>query len=164
MIPSHLRLLVAICALAIGQGALAQSKPAAVDSAKRRDIVKLMQLSGAGDMGAQVAQQMIPALKQSMADVPEEFWTQFAAKIKADALIERLVPIYDRNLTASDIKQLIAFYESPIGKKLIQAQPKIMQESMEAGRQWGMEIAREAMREIEAKGYGKSSKDAKDSK
>ncbi len=139
--------------VALGSGrALAQS--AAKGASKTEDIRKLMQLSGAGDLGAQMAKQMIPALKQAAPGVPEAFWSQFAAKIKGDDLVDLIVPIYEKHLTADEVKQLITFYQSPVGKKMVQVQPQIVQESMDAGRQWGIKLAEEAMREIHEKGYG----------
>jgi len=42
---------------------------------------------------------------------------------------------------------MIAFYESEIGKKMVEKTPIIMQQSMQIGQQWGMEMgAKIAMR------------------
>ncbi|MFA5059573.1 MAG: DUF2059 domain-containing protein [Candidatus Omnitrophota bacterium] len=52
--------------------------------------------------------------------------------IKVDDIIERLVPVYDKYFTEDELKGLIAFYQSPLGKKLLRTTPMIMQDGMAA--------------------------------
>jgi hypothetical protein len=58
-----------------------------------------------------------------------------------------IVAIYQRHLSKGDVDEMIRFYSSPTGKKLIHEQPQIMQESMQAG----MAIQQKKADEIEAK-------------
>jgi uncharacterized protein len=48
-------------------------------------------------------------------------------------LINAIIPIYQRHLTKTDIEEMIRFYSSPVGQKLLREQPQIIQESMQAG-------------------------------
>lgn len=64
-----------------------------------------------------------------------------------DEMIDALIPIYQRHLTRTDIEEVIRFYSSPAGQKLLSEQPKMMQEGMEAG----AAIQRKRMDEITAK-------------
>ena len=59
-----------------------------------------------------------------------------------------IIPIYEKHFTHEELKQLIAFYESPIGKKLIKVQPQIMMESMAAGEEWGKKLVQKAMEKL----------------
>jgi len=52
-------------------------------------------------------------------------------RVKVDEIIERLLPIYDRNFTSEDLNAFIAFYGSPEGKKLIGTIPELMKESVQ---------------------------------
>jgi hypothetical protein len=45
-------------------------------------------------------------------------------------LIQDLVPVYQRHLTRSDVRALIAFYSSAPGQKILREQPAMIQESM----------------------------------
>lgn len=54
-------------------------------------------------------------------------------------VIEEISKIYASYYTCSDIKSLIAFYDTPIGKKSIALGPIMMQESMSAGARWGQQ-------------------------
>ena len=57
------------------------------------------------------------------------------ADMPIDEMLEAIVPIYQRHLTKSDIGELIRFYSSPVGQKLVSEQGPMLRESMEAGAQ-----------------------------
>jgi hypothetical protein len=106
-----------------------------------KDIRKLIELSGSVGSAGQLMDRMIENYKKILPDVPDAFWAGIREEISAEALVDKIVPIYARHYTHDDIKQLIAFYESPIGKKLQEKTPIITQESMQVGEAWGREIA-----------------------
>jgi hypothetical protein len=64
-----------------------------------------------------------------------------------------VIPIYEKYYTETDINQLITFYNSPIGKKMIATMPQIMQESMTAGQSWGKQIRQRVLAQLKEKGY-----------
>ena len=61
-----------------------------------------------------------------------------------------IVPVYERHFTRKDIQGLIAFYQSPVGRKFVSVQPKLVAESMQIGQRWGQKVAQKVMREIRA--------------
>jgi hypothetical protein len=101
--------------------------------------------------------QMIGSMKKAMPNVPEKFWGDFMKEVHTDELINLIVPIYDRNLTHDDVKQLIKFYESPTGKKFVAVLPKISQESMVVGEKWGRDLAQRVIHKLQAQ-QGSSAK------
>jgi len=68
-------------------------------------------------------------LKQIEKEKPDEA-KKIRERVKVDEIIERLLPIYDRNFTSEDLKAFIAFYGSPEGQKLIVTIPELMKESV----------------------------------
>jgi hypothetical protein len=56
------------------------------------------------------------------------------------AFFSYFVPIYDRYYTHNEIKGLLSFYDSELGRKSIQVMPSIMDECMAAGEKWGQAI------------------------
>jgi hypothetical protein len=52
--------------------------------------------------------------------------------LKLDDFIDATVPIYQRHLSKVDIEEMIRFYTSPTGQKLLREQPQMLQESMHA--------------------------------
>lgn len=47
-------------------------------------------------------------------------------------IIAEIIPVYDRYFTQEDLLTLVAFYESPAGKKMIKAAPEIIEEATQA--------------------------------
>ena len=120
------------------------------EPASKQSIEQLMAATGAADLGQQMMSQMLPAMKQAMPDAPAEFWTEFQAQANVDKLMADIVPIYQKYLSAEDVKAISAFYNSEAGKKLVQVQPQLMQESMLAGQAWGQAAAMRAMEKVKA--------------
>jgi hypothetical protein len=50
------------------------------------------------------------------------------------------MPIYDKNFTHAEIRELINAFETPAYRKWVRQLPTMMQESSEAGRRWGQRI------------------------
>ena len=83
----------------------------------------------------------------------EKFWDDFAKEIKAEDLVNLIIPIYDKYYTEDDIDQLISFYNTPTGKKMIETLPIVTQESMTAGQAWGKLIGEKVIQQLTEKGY-----------
>ncbi len=49
-----------------------------------------------------------------------------------DEMFEAMIPAYQKHLTKGDVNQLIAFYSSPTGQKVLREMPEMMSESMQA--------------------------------
>jgi hypothetical protein len=131
----------------------AVSASAQTSPEKAKDIRKVMEISGAGVNGIQVMDIMETQFKQSLPNVPDEFWKEMRKEVNAGTLIDLIVPIYDKHFTHDEIKQLITFYESPIGKKVSTTLPAVMQESMAAGQKWGEALAQNVLEKLRKKGY-----------
>ena len=142
-------LLVAILALGM---TCAAGTAAAQGDEYRECLESLLQKSGALAASDVVMDQMIPSLQQmSAGDVPAEFWTGFRQrwnrKMK-DRMVDIYVPIYQKYFTLDELREIVAFYDSPVGRKLAAATPAMTREGMEKGQQLGMEIANEMMAEV----------------
>ena len=83
------------------------------------------------------------------------FWDGFQKKWEGkfgSKLAELYAPVYQKYLTLDDLKKIVAFYESPVGKKLGASTPAMMAEGMQIGQKLGMEIATELQQELQAQG------------
>ena len=123
---------------------------------KQADIKKLLGITGASNTGLRVFSQVIGMFQRAHSDVPEAVWIEMVsgAEAKVDAFVmEMLVPIYDKHLTHADIKDLIAFYETPVGRKLLAVMPQMHHESRTAGEIWGREFARTVQEKLAEKGF-----------
>ncbi len=114
-------------------------------SASRESVLELMNVTGAGQLGVQVMQNMLPQLKQMLPNSPQKFWDDLEGSFNPDELVDLVIPIYQKHFTESDIKAIIKFYKTDIGVKFIKAQPAIVNESSLAGQQWGQKIAQDIL-------------------
>jgi hypothetical protein len=136
---------------------VAVAADAAPDSAiaapLRAKILEVLRLTDSAELGRQMMDQMLGSFEGASPGVPEEFWTRLRDELATDDLIELIVPIYARHLTEGELDALIAFYSSDHGRSIVKKMPRVMQESMSAGQEWGADIARQVMERLEASGY-----------
>ena len=116
---------------------------------KRKEIEKMLRLTGVEKLVGQMETQMIEGMRAQMPQVPELFWTKFQQKMNTRELIEKVIPVYDKYYTTEDIKAVNTFYESPSGQKLLATLPQLMQETMKIGQEWGEKIGKQAAEEAE---------------
>ena len=134
-------LLVFGCALGYGADpAAGQRVPS--DSAKRQAIRRLLAIQQtdsimlAGMQEGIAGQPVDPSLPQGFFD---SLRTRAAREI--NLFVERLVPLYDSLYTAGEIQDLVGFYQSKLGRRLIDTQPRLASAMMTLAQQWGMELA-----------------------
>ncbi len=133
----------------------ADEKPDSTAVSLRADIKRLMELTEAGKLGIQAMNHVIAKFRQGHSHTPEKFWQYFKAKVDPNDIIELIIPIYEKHFTHEDIKQLIVFYESPIGKKLIKTQPQIFRESLDVGAEWAQKLGKQVIEKLREEGYYK---------
>lgn len=120
---------------------------------QNEDTLKLLQITGSLDIGAQmgtaIAQQMIASLKNARPEVDPKAFTILEEEIvniinsemkNNDGIVGELVKIYSKYYSHQDIKDLLKFYQSDLGKKLISTTPSVVQESMVVGQNWGQSL------------------------
>lgn len=119
------------------------------DAAFERDVRRLMVVTGAEAMSEQVVNQMLEMMLVNLSGDAAEYVRRFRAELDVSEILEMNVPIYMKHFTHDEIKQLIEFYESPIGKKTVAKLPLVMQESMAAGQKWGEELGQRIFNELQ---------------
>ena len=55
-------------------------------------------------------------------------------------LTNEIIDVWANNFTMDDMKGLISFYSTPLGKKLIATLPAVTQQGMAAGQAWGQRV------------------------
>lgn len=78
-----------------------------------------------------------------------EFSAAMQAAITYDDMLEQVYyPVYDEYFTEEDLQGLIAFYETPLGEKLIEVSPGLIQSSMQRSSQVFMPRMMEIMGQL----------------
>jgi hypothetical protein len=123
------KVFLSIAFLLIYQMSMAQ------DANFKADVVKLISISGAD--GA-----MKFAKIQILNTIPEVNKDNFSKEFDASLSIiyDKMVKVYMEIYTPEDIKGMIVFYESPIGKKMNEKSGELTQKTMQAGQEWGKEL------------------------
>ncbi|AKD05589.1 hypothetical protein PKOR_07985 [Pontibacter korlensis] len=124
----------------------------AQDNAKTKDIRELLRLTKAGELGMQAIKTSMESARRTNTSVPAEFWDEYEKNFTVESLVNLTVPIYDKHFTHQEIKDLIALYSTPLGQKLLDKMPVIMQESMLKGQQYGQEVATRVIQKMQAEG------------
>ena len=121
----------------------------AISPEKEKAIRQLLDVTGTTKVMKQMMDQMMTSFHGSFPDVPPEAWTKLRARLNTDDLINLMLPVYDKHYTLDDINGLLAFYQTPLGQKVIATMPQITQESMTIGQEWGRKQAQAVIRELQ---------------
>ncbi|MGZ4778272.1 MAG: DUF2059 domain-containing protein, partial [Thermoanaerobaculia bacterium] len=140
-----------VLAFTIVQFTVALRVPAAETLSSAAKARKVLDARGSERVAMQVMDAVMTSFRQSMTDLPPDFWTAVRERMHANELIDALVPIYQRNLSDSDLDSLLEFYDSPAGKRYVEKQPVIVRESLQVGQQWAERIVQEAVADLKTK-------------
>jgi hypothetical protein len=129
---------------------------------KTNDIKRLIEMTGGTNIAKQfssaITQQLVQMLKSAKANIPDsalqamekDITTLITDNVSAPGgLVDQVVPIYDKYLTHPEVKELLAFYQTPLGTKVRSVLPQITQESMHAGQQWAQKLGPEIDKRVE---------------
>ncbi|MBK79368.1 MAG: hypothetical protein CMQ43_00420 [Gammaproteobacteria bacterium] len=134
-------------------GAADDTVPSDIPPQKEADIQKLLAMTDSLDMGQQVVDQLLAIQQSAQSAVPQEVWDEIRAELDMTRIQPVIVAIWDRHFSHDDIRGLIEFYESPLGRKLVETQPAVMQESMAAGELWARQVLQRIQEKLARKGY-----------
>ena len=61
---------------------------------------------------------------------------------------EVIAQVYANRFTADELRQVGAFYDTSVGRKLIDQMPGLTQDSMAAGAAWGQSVAQDVLKQM----------------
>ncbi|HEY3279743.1 MAG TPA: DUF2059 domain-containing protein [Gemmatimonadales bacterium] len=140
--------------LALGLLAGTAHAQAAADPAKVALIQRLLDVTKSVELAVTAIETSLPAQRQANPQIPSEFWDEFAKRARQDIprFVQLLIPIYDRQFTSAQLKELLAFYQTPLGQHFIKVQPTITVQSIQAGQQWGAQLGAEVAQDLQKRG------------
>ncbi|HEX4310803.1 MAG TPA: DUF2059 domain-containing protein [Acidobacteriaceae bacterium] len=109
-------------------------------------VREMMRLTGAANLQKQMLATMLPYLKQSMPpDVPGDVLDDFGAKMAQFNMEPMILKSYQAHLSTEDAAQIIAFYKTSAGQRLIVAMPLVMKEMQQGGAEMGQQIMQQVV-------------------
>jgi uncharacterized protein len=128
--------------------------PSADNLAAARELVTTMKATDQFKLLLpNIFQALKPAIVQNRPDAAKDYdaiipIVTAGAMKRLDDFADMLAGIYARNFTLDELHDLIAFYKTPTGQKLIAQQPVIARESMVAGQKFGQELVMDLRQQI----------------
>jgi hypothetical protein len=89
--------------------------------------------------------QMIAMNKQAAPFIPQDVWTDVQTNINAIDYPSLMQPIYAKYLSTEDAAKALDFYRTPVGKRVLEAFPPMLGESVGAAQQKGRQVGRDAI-------------------
>lgn len=120
-----------------------------VDLSSEKIIREIIKSTGMKQIGGEVLDAYIEKFKKQNPKLKNAFWKNLKNEIDVDDFTERLIPVYNKYYSAEELKELRAFYLTPLGKKVIEESPKLYQDSVIVGEDWGRIVTEKMADEIE---------------
>ncbi len=120
---------------------------------KEADIKRLLELTGGTRIGERMLDRLFETEKRAMPDVPDSVWREARRAFETSELLDLIAAVWDRHFSHDEIRGLIAFYESPLGTRLREMQPVILEESLYAGEEWGRRALEKLQEKLLQKGF-----------
>lgn len=109
---------------------------AQVNSEYKKALQTYMVNSGTMNSLGQVLDPMMAMMGGQLTEAQKEEITSRSI----DALVELMVPVYESEISLDDLKEYNKFFETPAGRRISAAQPKMVTASMQASQQWAAKL------------------------
>lgn len=142
------RLLIALACLALAvSGSVCSFAQSADEAASKDDVILYLRTMHSHDMFQRIMEVQCQNMQQLFRDqllkekgsVPPEFDSRFKKAMDdlikgmpIDEITQAMIPAYQAHFTKSDIEAMNTFYSSPVGQKVLQELPVVMQEGSKA--------------------------------
>jgi hypothetical protein len=115
--------------------------------ATKEDVEKYLQVVHSHDMMKKMVVAMSQGMHQMLHEqylkdkdsLPADYESKMTARMDAmfenmpwDEMMQAMAPVYQKHFTKGDLDNLITFYSSPTGEKLLREMPAIMSDAMQS--------------------------------
>ena len=149
-------LLVSFAAFSCSLNAQSVEVPEATDTAFDEAVDKVMEVSGSKTTLKAQFPLIMNNLRKMLKGISDDVFAKIEAKFQVVFLkraVELYAPFYERYYTLEDIKGLIAFYETDLGRKVARTTPSLSRDLFQAGEQLGLMVLQSVVEELKAEGY-----------
>jgi len=141
----------AVALIAMSVAAQAQKKPSAAGMATAKELVKVTGatalftplIAGVVEQAKIVFLQQNPALSNDLNEIAAQIRDELAPRFSQ--LTDEVARLYASHFTEQDLKQILAFYKSPVGQKMLKEQPQVVDSSMKFAQDWANNLSDEVI-------------------
>lgn len=101
----------------------------------KKETIEFIKLTGSGAAFDSAITQIGAMVSETNQDAYQK-----EAHATLEGLYDKLADLYMSEFTQAEIKELVAFYHTDLGKKLAEKQLILAEKSMMLGQSWGMEL------------------------
>jgi len=139
-------------AVALGIGAAdAQQQPSASAIAAAKEVITAKGaatlysplVSGVIEKTKSVFLQINPMLGKDLNEVAAKLHAEYASR--SAEIVNDVAKLYASRFTEQELKDILAFYKSPLGRKLIVEEPAILDQSMKNAQVWAENFSQEVI-------------------
>ena len=125
----------------------ARQQPSAAAMATAKELVASTQattmfnplIAGVVEQAKLLFLQQNPALAKDLNEIAEQVRTELAPRFSE--LSDEMAMLYATHFTEPELKAILAFYQSPVGKKLLVEQPTVVDASMRFAQDWANKLS-----------------------
>jgi hypothetical protein len=152
-----LAFLAVIATIAAAPDARAQNKePSAAAIAMANEIIEIKGsmaiftplIPGVVEQSKNQILQMNPAFFKDAEDIATNLRKEYAPRLQA--LRQDVVKLYASAFTEQELKETLAFYRSPTGKKLLTEEPNFVNRTMTSAQDWAVKLNEETLQRMRA--------------
>jgi uncharacterized protein len=149
--PSWAMMLALGLAFALGIGAADAQQPSASAVATAKEVIAAKGaaalysplVSGVIERTKSVFLQANPMLGKDLNEVTTKLHAEYAAR--STEIVNDVAKLYASRFTEQELKDILAFYKSPLGRKLIVEEPAILDQSMKNAQTWAENLSQEVI-------------------
>lgn len=136
-----------LCAGFLATPVLAQQKPSPAAIALAGEVIKAKGgdrifsaiVPGVIEQNKNQILQQNPMLQSPLNEVAANMRKEFTPK--ASELLNEAATAYASHFTEAELKEVLAFYQSPVGRKTIAEEPKVLEQSMASAQEWALSFS-----------------------
>jgi hypothetical protein len=154
-VPTARAVALGLALAATSVGAQAQ-QPSAAALASARELVDIKGVKnlvapvvvGVVQQTTNTILQTNPGLSKDLDEVSAQLSTEYQPRVAE--MTNEIVKLYAQRFTDQELKEAVAFYKSPAGKKILTEEPKILDETYARIQQWANRLQDEVMTRVRA--------------
>jgi uncharacterized protein len=143
-------------AFALGIGAADAQQPSATAIATAKEVITVKGaaalysplVSGVIERTKSVFLQSNPTLAKDLNEVAAKLHTEYAPR--GAEILNEVAKLYASRFTEQELKDTLAFYKSPLGRKLVTEEPAILDQSMKNAQTWAENLSQEVIAKMRA--------------
>ena len=143
-------------ALVLGVGGAAAEEPSKMAIATAKEVITAKGanalyaplVSGVIERTKVVLLQSNPMLGKDLNEVAAKLHADYASR--SAEILNDVAKIYASRFTEQELKDVLAFYKTPAGRKVIIEEPKVLDASMTHAQNWANKLSEEVMNKMRA--------------